>query len=50
MDNETKPLAGKKVIILGGSAGIGLATANWPLPKVQMWLLYRAASSALTMR
>ena len=28
MDNETKPLTGKKVIILGGSAGIGLATAK----------------------
>ena len=28
MDNQTKPLTGKKVIILGGSAGIGLATAK----------------------
>jgi NAD(P)-dependent dehydrogenase (short-subunit alcohol dehydrogenase family) len=28
MDNQTKPLAGKRVIILGGSAGLGLATAK----------------------
>jgi NAD(P)-dependent dehydrogenase (short-subunit alcohol dehydrogenase family) len=28
MDNQTKPLTGKRVIILGGSAGLGLATAK----------------------
>jgi NAD(P)-dependent dehydrogenase (short-subunit alcohol dehydrogenase family) len=28
MDNQTKPLAGKRVIVLGGSAGLGLATAK----------------------
>ena len=28
MDNQTKPLTGKRVIVLGGSAGLGLATAK----------------------
>ena len=28
MDNQKKPLTGKRVIVLGGSAGLGLATAK----------------------
>lgn len=28
MENKTKPLTGKKVVILGGSSGLGLATAK----------------------
>ena len=28
MDNQSKTLSGKKVIILGGSSGLGLATAK----------------------
>jgi NAD(P)-dependent dehydrogenase (short-subunit alcohol dehydrogenase family) len=29
-------LAGKKVVVVGGSSGIGLATAEWPEGKVPM--------------